>query len=321
MKLAIFGGSGVVGRELLPVLLAGGHRIRAMRHRAPLPVEGIEVVEGGLSDPSAVAATIEGAEAVLQLTKGGDGVEQAVETSVRGTINILDAIRKTPSVRQHLLTSSDAATGICSHPHAAPISHRTPPMTYPGYYSLGKVLEEVIVHEYDRNGGVPFTIARLSYVHQEDSALRLFVAGEPGRAGRGPWEDHYSPQLRQRLDSGESFVVLPTGDDDQPLGRTLVQREDVVDALAAMVGRPAAIGQTFHVSGPGFRYDLPCRHLTEKLGLPIERVLVEGMHSFTIDYSHTSELLGWSPRFDVIAMLDAAIAWREAQGKRAGEVG
>ncbi|KKL04609.1 hypothetical protein LCGC14_2614360, partial [marine sediment metagenome] len=32
MKLAIFGGSGVIGRVLLPRLLGQGHQIRAMQH-------------------------------------------------------------------------------------------------------------------------------------------------------------------------------------------------------------------------------------------------------------------------------------------------
>jgi len=313
MKLAIFGGSGVVGQALLPRLMAAGHRLRAMRHRSPLSVEDVEVVEGSITDPTAVAETIGDADVVLQLTKGGDGVEQAVETSVRGTINVLDAIGRSPGVTQYLLTSSDAATGIWSHRQRRPISHRTRPASYPGYYSLGKVLEEVIVNEYRRNGSLPYTIARLSYVQQDDSALRQFVANyDPKRPGRGPFDSAYSPEQRQRLEQGQPFVILPCGKDGEPLGRTLVQREDVVEGLLAMVGSAKALGQVFHLSGPVFRYDRPCTYLAEKLGLPVERITLSDAYSFDIDVSHTTRQLGWSPKFDVIAMLDAALAWREA---------
>ena len=306
MKLAIFGGSGVVGQTLLPRLLADGHQIRAMRHQSPLPVEGIEVVQGSLAETAAVAETLADAEVVVQMTKGGSGIEQVVETAVRGTVNVLDAIRARGGVRQYLLTSSDAATGIWSHPHPQPISHATEPFGYGGYYSLAKVLEEVIVADYHRNEGLPFTIARLSFVMREDLALRLFLA----EAGRGPFDSNYTPQQKARLAAGERFVVLPVNAAGEVLGRTLVQREDVVDALAAMIGADAAIGQRFHLSGAAFGYEKPCRHLAEKLGLPVERVVVPDAHSFEIDYSLTTELLGWSPKFDVLAMLDAALAWR-----------
>jgi len=156
-----------------------------------------------------------------------------------------------------------------------------------------------------------FTIARPSYVHQEDSALRLFLAGgDPARPGKGPFDNSYTPRQKDRLAAGERFVVLPCDAADRPLSRTLVQREDVVDALAAMVGAESAVGRRFHISGPAFSHDQPCRYLAEKLDLPVERVTLADAHSFEIDYSLTTELLGWSPKFDVIAMLDAALAWR-----------
>jgi len=312
MKLAVFGGSGVIGQVLLPELRRAGHEIRAMRHRAPLSIEDAEVVEGSLADPKAVAETIRGAEVVVQMTKGGAGVEQAVETSAHGTINVLDAVVAAGgAVRQVLLTSSDAATGIWSHPAPEPISHRTPPSSYGGYYSLGKVLEEVILAEYVRNEGLPWTISRLSYVHQEDSVLRLFVAGDdPKRPQRGPFDSEYTDAQKQRLQAGEKFVVLPVDEKGRPLGRTLVQREDVVSAMAAMVGNDRALGERFHVSGPGFRYDQPCEHLAAKLDLPVEPVTVPNAYPFTIDTSRTTEQLGWRPQFDVTAMLDSALAWR-----------
>ncbi len=311
VNIAIFGGSGVVGQVLIPALLERGHTVRALRHRTDLP-EGVQAVAGSITDPKAVAEVVDGAEVVLQLTKGGQGVAQVVETSVHGTVTILDALKDAPHVRQYILTSSDAATGIWSHPHPELIDHRTPPQTYPGYYSLGKVLEEVIVHEYHRNHGVAYTIARLSYVMQEDSILRQFVAGlDPKRPGRGPFDNAYTSEQKQQLQQGRPFLAMLCDAADQPLRRTMVQREDVIDALLRMVDNPQALCQTFHVSGPAFGFDEACEHLAAKMSLPIEKISLDDAHSFDIDVSHTTERLGWWARYDIFAMLDAALAWRQ----------
>lgn len=310
MNIALFGGSGVVGRALIPAILERGHHIRALQHCASIDAD-VDIVDGSITDPAAVAKVIQGADVVVQMTMRGDSIEQAVQTSVHGTINILDAVRCTSSVRQYLLTSSDAACGIWSHPYTGPIDHTTPPISYPGYYSLGKVLEETIVREYHRNHNLPFTIARLSWVQQEDSILKQFIAGnEPTRPTAGMFSAHYSPQQKQMLQSGQRFIALPCDRQGKPYRRTLVQREDVIDGLARMIGEPRAVGETFHLSGPAFDYDRPCRHLADRLSLPIEPVILDA-HSFEIDGSHTTELLGWAPKYDVIAMLDAALAWRQ----------
>jgi len=313
MRIAVFGATGKIGSVLLPELVSRGHSVRAMQHSTPIQTQGVQAVEGSLTDPAAVAQTVEDAEVVLQMTKRrGGGIEQAVETAARGTINVLDALRAGGGVRQYLLTSSDAAVGIGAHPCDEPISHRTAPVSYGDYYSLGKVLEEVICIDYHRNHEIPYTIARLSYVHQEDSVLRLLVANDPLRPSRGPEEAHYSPELKRRLADGERFVVMPVDPAGEPLARTLVQREDVIDGLLRMIDEPKAIGQTFHLSGPGFTWDVPCEYLADKLGLPLEPVTVPGEHSYTIDTGHTTERLGWEAKFDVIAMLEAAMAWRAA---------
>ncbi len=315
MKLAVFGGSGVIGRVLLPELLKLGHQVRAMQHVSPLPVKGVDVVQGSITDPEAVAATVGGAEVVMQLTKGGGGIEQTVETSVRGTLNVLDAARASGAVTQYLLTSSDAATGIGAHPYLEPISHQTEPVSYGDYYSLGKVLEETIVTDYHRNHGLPYTIARLSWTQRDDLVLRHFIAGyDRDRPTSGVFSSGYSDEQRARLESGGQFIVLPCDAAGRTLGRTLVQRQDVLAALLAMVGNPKAVHQRFHLSGPGFNYVEPCRYLAEKVGLPVERVTLENEYTFDIDISHTTELMGWTPKYDVFAMIDAALAWREAKG-------
>jgi nucleoside-diphosphate-sugar epimerase len=87
-----------------------------------------------------------------------------------------------------------------------------------------------------------------------------------------------------------------------------VHLDDVVAALSAMVGSQKAVGERFHVSGPGFSYDRAAGHAAKRLDLPVEGVVVPDEYSFDIDVSHTTERLGWQPEYDVFRMIDAAVA-------------
>lgn len=67
MKLAIFGGTGGVGRRLVPMALDAGHAVTAFaRNPATLPKHSALIaVPGELSDYAAVSAAIAGTDAVL----------------------------------------------------------------------------------------------------------------------------------------------------------------------------------------------------------------------------------------------------------------
>jgi UDP-glucose 4-epimerase len=312
MKTAVFGGSGKVGAVLLPALAERGHRISALQHTSPVPVDGSRIVRGDIADPGCVREVIEGCDVVLHMIKLSEGAEQVANISVLGLLNVLDAVCESDSVRHFLLTSSDAATGIWYHPYEKPIDHNTPPISYPGYYSLSKVLEEVIVREYNRHHDVPYTVVRLSYVQQGDSLLRLLVCGlDPSRPGKGPFSDRYSEEQKRRAAARERFAVVPLDSDGKPLARTVVQREDVVAGLLSIIGGEKVKGRTLHLSGPALSYAEACEYAARKLGIGTEEVTVPEAHSFDIDCSLTTELTGWKPRFDIRAMIDAAVGQLE----------
>jgi putative NADH-flavin reductase len=69
MKLAIFGGTGFVGTELLRQALAGGHEVTALaRDPAKLPAhERLRAVKGEVGDAARVSAAVEGAQAVVSV--------------------------------------------------------------------------------------------------------------------------------------------------------------------------------------------------------------------------------------------------------------
>ncbi len=73
MRVAIFGGTGRTGARLITEARAAGFRVRALArdpHRLPCGTD-VEGIEGDVTDPSAVLATVAGVDAVLSALGGG----------------------------------------------------------------------------------------------------------------------------------------------------------------------------------------------------------------------------------------------------------
>lgn len=94
MRLALFGSTGRVGGRVLEYALAAGHTVRALARdpKKLAPRTGLEVITGDVLDPSAVARTVSGADAVLS-TLGGAGLADPGEAQSQGMRNILAAMK------------------------------------------------------------------------------------------------------------------------------------------------------------------------------------------------------------------------------------
>lgn len=92
--LAITGATGFVGSAVLDEALAQGHTVRALARREQAPRAGVEWVRGDLNDTAALAALVQGADAVVHvagLTNTPDPAEFEV-ANVTGTANVLAAM-------------------------------------------------------------------------------------------------------------------------------------------------------------------------------------------------------------------------------------
>jgi putative NADH-flavin reductase len=93
-QIAIFGGTGTVGSELVRRALGSGYHVRALVRR-PAAVaahaDTLELVTGDVREPSAVSQTLAGSGAVLSTLGAGRGDDPT--TRRVGTANILDAMR------------------------------------------------------------------------------------------------------------------------------------------------------------------------------------------------------------------------------------
>lgn len=134
MRIAVLGGTGTIGREIVSRLQAQGHEVRALsRHSPDHPVD---LVTG-----SGLDSALEGCQVVVDASNGPSG-RRARAVLVEGSRRVLDAEPKA-GVQHHVCVS---IVGI----EQVPVS----------YYRVKIEQEEVV-----KAGGVPWTIVRATQFH------------------------------------------------------------------------------------------------------------------------------------------------------------
>jgi uncharacterized protein YbjT (DUF2867 family) len=143
MLIAVTGGSGALGRELVAALAARGHDVRSVSRSAParLP-EGAEHVRADLLDGSGLDAALAGADAVIDAANAGPAAKPARAVLVDGTRRLLAAEARA-GIEHHVAVSIVGADRVRS-----------------GYIAI-KLEQEGVVRE----GGVPWTIVRATQFH------------------------------------------------------------------------------------------------------------------------------------------------------------
>jgi dihydroflavonol-4-reductase len=95
--IAITGASGLVGGNLVRALLAQGRPVRALVHRDPRALDGLEVetVNADLTDPTSLERAFEGAQVVYHLASSisirMDNWDELQRVNVAGTQNVVEA--------------------------------------------------------------------------------------------------------------------------------------------------------------------------------------------------------------------------------------
>jgi putative NADH-flavin reductase len=113
MRLAVFGGTGRVGRHVVNQALAQGHEIAALvRQAEELPPDGgVRYVAGDATDPVAVESVIRGADAVLS-SLGAPSLEMPGSVLSDGMRTIVSAMARTGTPR----VVAVAGSGILDDP-------------------------------------------------------------------------------------------------------------------------------------------------------------------------------------------------------------
>lgn len=179
MKVVVTGGGGFLGRRLVRALLARGRltggagqerAITRLTILAREPVTGfddprVEALGGGITDPNAVAAALDGADSVFHLAavvsaQAEQDFDLGARVNVEGTRLLLDAARRAARTPRFVFASSAAVFGA-TLPPVVPEDWAPTPQTS---YGTQKAIGELLVNDYSRKGFVDGRSVRIGMV-------------------------------------------------------------------------------------------------------------------------------------------------------------
>lgn len=168
----VTGGGGFIGSRLCERLVQSGATVRAfvrytsraeiglLRFLEPDILKKVEIIRGDLRDFSAVAKSLRGVDivfhlgALISIPYSYVHPVETVQTNVLGTLNILEACRKSGAKLVHTSTSEVYGTAL-----RVPIDEDHP-LQGQSPYSASKIGADKLVESYFRSFGVPTVTVR-----------------------------------------------------------------------------------------------------------------------------------------------------------------
>jgi dihydroflavonol-4-reductase len=226
-RVLVTGATGFTGGHLARALSARGEAVRALvrdRGRAAAGLPGVELVEGDLTDPAALARAVDGVDVVYHIAAlyRAAGLDDAVYRAVNATaVGTLIERAAAAGARRVVHCSTVGVHGDIAHPPA----DEDAPLAPGDVYQATKLEGERIAREAAAGTGVEVVIARPTGIYGpgDRRLLKLF---------RGV--------ARRR------FVVLGRGD----IWYHLTYIDDLVEGFRLCGTVPAAAGRTYILSGP-----------------------------------------------------------------------
>jgi nucleoside-diphosphate-sugar epimerase len=224
----VTGATGLVGSHVVEEGLKRGHRVRALVRATSdtrwLDQQGVEKVEGDLSDAAALARGVQGAHWVFNCAaKVGDWgtLEEFRRLNVKALRLLLDAAAEA-HVERFVHTSS---LGVYEGRDHFGTDENTPPAAQAlDGYTRSKVEAEALALGYVSERKLPLTIVRPGFIY-------------------GPRDRTVLPKLVSALQSGRFFYF---GSGEQVLNCIYVKNLAHALYLAATV--PEAVGEVFNIT-------------------------------------------------------------------------
>jgi UDP-glucose 4-epimerase len=309
MKVLITGASGRVGSNLIAEGRARGWELRLLQRgaTAPLPVdgEGIEVVQGSVTNPVDVRSAVADVDAVCHLAALMPPFENAelFETNVRGTFNVLDAATASSERPRLIFASTDATYGTGYGERAYPDSIDESVVPEPtNFYGATKVACERLIDDYCRLNGLDYLILRYCWVFRAREVLELFSLET--------WSEFMKEKDRSELAGLDPEPVPVLYDaDGNPFSDHVVDARDAARATAMAVEEAPVSGEVINICGPAaFRYVDVSPRVADALGRPSVEIQLPAFHAYALSTDKAERLLGFRGSFDILAMVDEALA-------------
>ena len=350
MRVLITGGAGFIGRNLTRALLAEGHQVRVLDPLAtqvhgatatvPPELAGAEFVPGDIRDPGALAAVLDGIEAVAHLAaETGVGqsmyeINRYVDVNDRGTACLLEALIAYGQPVRLVLASSRAVygEGLYRCPGCGEVA---PPARggaaleqgswEPRCPGCGGPLTPIATHEgAPANPGSVYAATKLAQEHLcrivgaayglSVVILRYFNVYGPGQSLSNPYTGILST-FYTRARSGKAIDVFEDGQES----RDFVYIDDVVDATRrALIAPEPPPGAAINVgSGVTTTVEELAREVVRLGGWDVP-VRVTGafrvgdVRHAVADPTRARQLLGFTARVSLDEGLRRWLAWAES---------
>lgn len=318
MKLLITGGAGKVGGHFLPRFLDeerfGSWSVVALVNNRPVAAtDRVRVIRGSLADRSAVQAVMAGVTHVVHLAAVKESPDLAIDVGVKGMFHLLEEFRVSPTARQFILLGGDCSVGHAFHGYDAPVTETSPRRAYPGCYALTKVIEEVMLEQYQIQYGLNGCCLRAPWIMEKDD-FRYALAFGDDQFGGPHWDAYLGDGESARL-AGAMSVPLVLDRTGAPLKRNFVHVSDVVAAILAALDNAAAARQLFNISmNEPVDYARVADHLARSRGYATIQVKTD-MFSNWLDNAKARLLLGWRPNYDLERLIEDAWSYVRSENE------
>jgi UDP-glucose 4-epimerase len=305
----VTGGAGFIGSHIAARLLAQGDKVRILDDFSTgkwSNLDGfrndVEVVEGDLRDPSALARAVKGCEVVYQqaalrsVPRSIDDPRANNDVNVTGILNLLIAAREA-GVRRVVYASSSSVYG--DDPTLPKVEDQTPRPISP--YAATKIMGEYYCRIYSQLYGL------------ETVSLRYFNVFGP----RQDPESRYAAVVPRFITAAlENQPLEVHGDGLQSRDFTYI--DNVVSANLLAGDAPKAVGEAFNVACGG-RFSLldVVTAIEKELGRPVVRNHIEARagdvkHTLA-DIEKARRLLAYEPKVGFDEGMARTVAWFREQ--------
>jgi nucleoside-diphosphate-sugar epimerase len=318
MKLLVTGATGKVGRNFLEKFLASDRFnewsvVALCNNRVVDSSSRVSVVRGSLSDSGTIATAMDGITHVLHMAAVKESPDLAIDVSIKGMFLLLEEFRQSDTAQQFILIGGDCSVGHIFHDYQSPITEQSPRRGYPGCYALTKVMEEVMLEQYQFQYGINGCCLRAPWIMEKDDFRFALSFGEE-QFGGPPWAELLSEEELERYEGGD-FIPLLLDQSGKPLRRNFVHVDDLVSAILAALDNKNARQQLFNVSmNEPVDYGRLATILAEKRGYSVA-MIPSPYFSNWLDNSKARHLLNWQPVVNLEVMVERAWNYNRAQNE------
>jgi len=309
-RVLVTGADGFIGSHLVEALLRANCAVRAFVYYNSfnswgwldsLPQEQqrrLDVFAGDIRDPNGVREATEGCDVVFHLAAliaipfSYHSPDSYVDTNIKGTLNVLQAVRH-HYIERVLVTSTSEVYGTARY---VPIDEGHP-LQGQSPYSATKIAADKLAESFFRSFGTPVVIVRPFNTYGPRQSARAVI-----------------PTIITQLLTGETVIKL---------GSTTPTRDfnyvsDTVAGFMALAEADGAVGEEVNIA-TGYEHTIGdvAAVLIDQLNRSATMVVEE--HRLRPEKSEVYRLLGenskimrltsWRPRYDLVAGLSETVDW------------